>query len=101
MHDHLKLHPFNENMNSTAPHFASNTIVSKTPDPSATIHVRIADFGVCKWDTKASRPNKVRQHADIGLFLSILGRQPPNRSDSADISSSTGSVSWCTLGHPG
>ena len=45
---HLKLYPFGDCLNSIAPHFESKTIVEAELDPSASIHIRIVDFGVGK-----------------------------------------------------
>jgi serine/threonine protein kinase len=43
---HLKRWQLNESSNSTAPHFESKTIVQEKLDSSASIHIRIVDFGV-------------------------------------------------------
>ncbi len=45
---HLKSYPFGDSLNSIAPHFESKTIVKAELDPSASIRIRIVDFGVGK-----------------------------------------------------
>lgn len=45
---HLKLYHFNNSLNSIAPNFQSKTIGQAELDPSASIHIRIVDFGFGK-----------------------------------------------------
>ncbi|MCJ1261598.1 hypothetical protein MMC22_001464 [Lobaria immixta] len=46
---HLKLYPCDDSLNSRAPHFESKAIANAKLDPSASIHIRILDFGVASW----------------------------------------------------
>lgn len=43
---HLESCPFDDSLNSLAPHFASKAIANTKWDPSASIHIRIVDLGV-------------------------------------------------------
>lgn len=45
---HLKLYHFDDSLNSITPHFESKTIVQAELGASASIHIRIVDFGVGK-----------------------------------------------------
>lgn len=45
---HLSLYQIDESLNSIAPHFESKPITQAELDPSASIHIRIVDFGVGK-----------------------------------------------------
>lgn len=56
---HLNLYPCDDSSNSRAPHFESKAIANAKLDPSASIHIRIVDFGVGKWEADTSVPRQI------------------------------------------